>query len=321
MSPVAKILLPLLAALLGLLGNASGAHNFGPENRTWDFFGNTNIYTLESGAPSQINTGGNALYSYEGASGVGYYVRQNPWSKFDPLGLSEDDPNQPVRGSRHELFTTLNEANGNPPGWEDRVKEDVDATTKEIGVEAGMAVVNTADAVSNLAPGSLPAKAGVKAFFKRLFSRGATKEAASEGVEETAQRAAKRSADDVAERALDAAPANTLDVDGATAFSGAFDPSSGKIHYRPSFDGKGEVPPGWVPRKGGHVEVWGDEAFDAGGDAVGYTIFKEGDGLVVEWKSGLNLGLDDSGLLPSELRAPIMDAIAEQTGLAVTSRY
>jgi len=78
---------------------------------------------------------------------------------------------------------------------------------------------------------------------------------------------------------------------------------------------------GWVNRKGGHVEVWGDEAFSASSQqARGFTIFKENGGLVVEWKSGLNLDLDSLGILPVSHRQTILDAIRAATGQSVISR-
>ena len=85
----------LWAILLSSAGNAFARANLETENRVWENFSDPNIRTTEIGSPTQEMHWANVGYGYETALDVSdgpnlyAYVRQNPWSKFDPLGLDD----------------------------------------------------------------------------------------------------------------------------------------------------------------------------------------------------------------------------------------
>jgi hypothetical protein len=86
------ILVPLfavLALLCGLAGTASAAFNQAAEN---PHYGEFLLQKSEASASDWVqttdSTGGNDEWLYDSALGVPAYVRQNPWTNFDPLGLT-----------------------------------------------------------------------------------------------------------------------------------------------------------------------------------------------------------------------------------------
>jgi hypothetical protein len=111
--------------------------------------------------------------------------------------------------------------------------------------------------------------------------------------------------------------ANVLDGFGPNqGFTGVFDPSSGRIGLRPSpSSASAPVPPGWVPRRGGHADV----SRELGGDQsrhLGFAvIIQEGGGLSVTWRSG-TLNPPPAGLVPEAQRRRIVE---RQTGRRVVS--
>ena len=81
-------LLLCLAILLGIVGNASGAAiTFDAKNCVGVSDSNPNIRTYMLGSLEQEPQRGDTIVGYDPATGVVFYVNQNPWSKFDPLGL------------------------------------------------------------------------------------------------------------------------------------------------------------------------------------------------------------------------------------------
>ena len=82
-------LLAVLALLLGLAGSASAAFNAAA---TDPHYGN---FLLHTEAPARMplaiadSSREIGVWLYDSTLGVPVYVRQNPWTKFDPLGLRE----------------------------------------------------------------------------------------------------------------------------------------------------------------------------------------------------------------------------------------
>jgi Pre-toxin TG len=77
-----------LAILYGIVGTASGAYfDATTKNRVGVLEQNPDIRTYVPGSPDLDLQGGYTIYGYDPFSGVVFYVRQNPWTKFDPLGL------------------------------------------------------------------------------------------------------------------------------------------------------------------------------------------------------------------------------------------
>ena len=84
--------LALLCGLAGLTETASAAFN---QAATEPLYGNfllresevSTDWPPETAAPTRAN----GRWIYDGTLGVRVYVRQNPWTKFDPLGLWETD--------------------------------------------------------------------------------------------------------------------------------------------------------------------------------------------------------------------------------------
>lgn len=80
----------LLAFLLCFAGTASGAYvDATSKNRVGVSGPNPNICTYVLGSLELEPQGEITVLGYDPATGVVFYVRQNPWSKFDPLGLFE----------------------------------------------------------------------------------------------------------------------------------------------------------------------------------------------------------------------------------------
>lgn len=109
-------------------------------------------------------------------------------------------------------------------------------------------------------------------------------------------------------------------ADGA-GFSGVFVPGEGGA-IRPST--YGPVPEGWVSARGGHADIMIELAGDGLdiSNAQGFTVFKRGGGLEVEWLSrgvnGTNPNFPGS-ILPSRYRQPILQALEEATKLKAFS--
>ncbi len=114
-----------------------------------------------------------------------------------------------------------------------------------------------------------------------------------------------------------------------TAFSGVYDPATGKLLIRPSGDtvlASGEVPANIVSQYGGHATV-NRELAQANADVnssqtVGFTLFYDAQNqLSVAWNSGsVNLRNHGGRAAPFQFRQDIMDAIGGSTGFNVRSR-
>jgi hypothetical protein len=83
-------LLAVVALLFGLAGSASAAFNHAAEN---PHYGEKLLRQAEVSGSAWLQPAdpvrGNGEWVYDSASGVPAYVRQNPWSAFDPEGLFE----------------------------------------------------------------------------------------------------------------------------------------------------------------------------------------------------------------------------------------
>jgi hypothetical protein len=85
---VFQALLPCLAILFGIEGSASGAYvDATTKNRVGVSGPNPDIHTYVLGSLGLEPQRGDTILGYDPATGVVFYVRQNPWTKFDPLGL------------------------------------------------------------------------------------------------------------------------------------------------------------------------------------------------------------------------------------------
>jgi hypothetical protein len=102
--PLLAPLLAVLALLLGLAGSASAAFNAAA---TDPHYGN---FLLHTEAPARIPLAiadparENGVWLYDSTLGVPVYVRQNPWTFFDPLGLAS------VKDSLKDNKLTIKEA-------------------------------------------------------------------------------------------------------------------------------------------------------------------------------------------------------------------
>lgn len=105
----------LLVFLLSGVGSASAYIDAEPKNRVGDFFGDANEVVWENQPPALGNTRGNHFGVYDSATGVWVYVQQNPWSKFDPLGL-EDHSATTDQGiiEASKVYKQAVEKNGDP---------------------------------------------------------------------------------------------------------------------------------------------------------------------------------------------------------------
>jgi hypothetical protein len=78
----------LLAFLLCFTGTVSGAYApMGTESRVGVSGPNPDIHAYVLGSLELEPQRGDTILGYDPVSGVVFYVRQNPWTKFDPLGL------------------------------------------------------------------------------------------------------------------------------------------------------------------------------------------------------------------------------------------
>ena len=79
------------AILVGIVESASGASTVhGSKTASGDFWQNPNICTYKLGSLGLEPCRGDTIVGYDSATDVLYYVRQNPWSKFDPHGLHDE---------------------------------------------------------------------------------------------------------------------------------------------------------------------------------------------------------------------------------------
>jgi RHS repeat-associated protein len=105
------------------------------------------------------------------------------------------------------------------------------------------------------------------------------------------------------------------------AFSGVYDPDTERFRAHRNVPERGpDSPPDVVNRTGGHGQV-NFEHFGMSRNTVGFTIFKERDGLSIGWMSrSVNRRNHGNPLAPMEHRQGIIDAVAEATGLPVWAR-
>ena len=100
------------AILVGIVENASGASTVhGLKIASGDFWENPNICTYKLGSLELEPCRGDTIVGYDSATDVLYYVRQNPWSSFDPLGLDDKpSPWQQIKTWFSEKIDQLAEA-------------------------------------------------------------------------------------------------------------------------------------------------------------------------------------------------------------------
>ena len=99
------------AILVGIVETASGASTpHGPKTASGDFWENPNICTYKLGSLELEPCRGDTIVGYDSATGVLYYVRQNPWTSFDPHGLAEEK--RKTVGEIYELKSDKNQYTG-----------------------------------------------------------------------------------------------------------------------------------------------------------------------------------------------------------------
>jgi hypothetical protein len=104
-------------------------------------------------------------------------------------------------------------------------------------------------------------------------------------------------------------------------FSGVFDSITGTFRAHLNVELRGpNSPTNAVNRTGGHGEI-NFLHFNGSRNTIGFTIFKEGDGLSVGWLSrGVNGRNHGAPMAPPGERQRIMEVLAKATGLPVRSR-
>ena len=121
MRQVLTALFLCFAILVGIVDSASGASTVhGPKTASGDFWENPNICTYKLGSLELEPCRGDTIVGYDSATGVLYYVRQNPWSSFDPLGLDDLPPQvrqMIMRQARIQAEAAYDDAMKNEPGW------------------------------------------------------------------------------------------------------------------------------------------------------------------------------------------------------------
>jgi len=103
-----------------------------------------------------------------------------------------------------------------------------------------------------------------------------------------------------------------------TAFSGIYEPSTGRFRAHLSVDSDMPNPPAnAVRRTGGHGRI-NFEQFGGSRETVGFTLFFDADGFSVSWLSrSVNRRNHGDPLAPVDIRQSIMDAISAATGRKV----
>lgn len=337
-------LFAVLALLLGLTETASAAFNPSAQN---PHYGNFLLRESEASASEWLQLADpikeNGEWIYDSALGVPVYVRQNPWTFFDPLGLWEEnahfkkwssraaDPNQGFFSRMAAIPMAIGEGL-NPFRSDSNLRQggrefqknaaiareqlkDAPPVIREIG-QLTMGVAN-----AGASPLTLPAGLGEMGDSIQQVGPVQTGKNMATGI---VDHATSNPFEFVGEMAVPSAigksflgkssrvvaESNSLaGFKAGQGFSGVFDPGSGSLLFRPST--YGEVLDGWVPAKGGHVDVFKESGF--GADAQGFTAFlKEGGDLSVQWKSGLNEA--PGGVLPKPQRQPVLEALEKKTG-------
>jgi len=110
-------------------------------------------------------------------------------------------------------------------------------------------------------------------------------------------------------------------------FSGAFEPSTGRVSMRPSSADPNVTPPGFASRNGGHLDAGADlvpggragaSAAGERGQLQGFTGFlEEGGGLRLEYSSGGLNGRNPAypgRTLPDDLQGPLREGVEAATG-------
>ena len=88
-------LFAVLAVLLGLAGSASGAFDYAATKPHYGNFWDYPEQAQSDASPQSLEAlGENGVGAYDYPLDVPVYVRQNPWSKFDPKGLEEKEIGQ-----------------------------------------------------------------------------------------------------------------------------------------------------------------------------------------------------------------------------------
>lgn len=105
-------------------------------------------------------------------------------------------------------------------------------------------------------------------------------------------------------------------------YSGVYDPVTGTLRMQPSTPGRNmPVPPGWVPRGGGH-DIVAESFRDAGvpeGRLQGFTALQQPDGsLKTEYFSGSLNGRYPENDIPSAERQPIRNKLSQLTRRNIT---
>ena len=132
MNRFVSILVMLFVFLFGTSGSVLGAYNYSsPEVLSGNFL----LWETEASAERPLEladpTKEIGVWAYDEALGVPVYVRQNPWTKFDPLGLSEkrvDPDGFEWKGKGHHKVPA---AVARDAGWGEAAKEIFDQATIE----------------------------------------------------------------------------------------------------------------------------------------------------------------------------------------------
>jgi len=175
-------LIAVLALLLGLAGVASAAFNAAATDPHYGIF-LPQLSEAPARMPLEIAdpTRENGVWLYDSTLGVPVYVRQNPWTYYDPHGLSmgswisETLLNSDTIKMGSELVTEADYSTG--MGWAEGA----------FGVVA--VATNVVDAGTNLVPGIGQLKGAVKKQLIKALSKELLEETAEKVVKEAVQHA------------------------------------------------------------------------------------------------------------------------------------